>query len=79
MDVEPKVTASSMKSFLKDVDSNGGIEKRMNDTSTLRQYLMYCNSLLKPRKMLKAVKIIIKNEPKEPKTVDKKFSVSTGN
>ena len=62
MDVEPKVTASSMKSFLKDVDSNGGIEKRMNDTSTLKQYLMYCNSLLKPRKMLKAVKIIIKND-----------------
>ena len=62
MDAEPKVSASSMKSFLKDIDDNGGLEKKMKDTKALTLYLKYCNSLFKPRKMMKAIKVIIKNE-----------------
>ena len=63
MDAGQKMSASSMKSFLKDFDSNGGIEKKIKDTQRVKDYLDYCNALFKPRKMMKAVKVIIEKNP----------------
>ena len=48
-------TPTSMKKFLREVDSTGGYEGAIGDEVALWKYIFYCYSLNKPRKLSAAL------------------------
>ncbi len=77
MDAVQKVSASSKKKFLKEIDSSGGIEGNIKDPEVVKLYLDYCNSLLKPRKLQNAIEKILQKDSKNTSLME--FFIEYGN